>query len=112
MSAAGMPPGRYKLAKLDLEVGPDQIVRQPGKSLFAGSALRPIEAIFRAAQMLAQPWQRLWPHFSIIPSRLMNIPSADFVPGQPAHFCLLRTSPDHRLLDLQTISPITPPPAT
>src|SRR6185369_327928 len=31
MSAAGKQPGRHKLGKLELEVGADQIVRQPGK---------------------------------------------------------------------------------
>src|SRR6185369_13552349 len=33
MSGAGMPPGRYKLGGLELEVGADQVVRQPGKPL-------------------------------------------------------------------------------
>jgi N-acetylglucosamine-6-phosphate deacetylase len=40
MSAAGAPPGRYTIGSLELEVGEDQIVRQPGKTNFAGSALR------------------------------------------------------------------------
>src|SRR4030095_14072696 len=32
MSAAGAPPGRYKLGRLELEVGEDQVVRMPGRT--------------------------------------------------------------------------------
>ena len=41
VSPAGMPPGRYTLGRLEIEVGPDQVVRHPGQTNFAGSALRP-----------------------------------------------------------------------
>src|SRR5262249_52232917 len=37
MAAAGAPPGRYRIGALEVEVGADQVVRQPGKPLFAGS---------------------------------------------------------------------------
>ena len=40
MSAAGAPPGRYRLGSLVTQVGKDGIVRQPGESqYFAGSSL-------------------------------------------------------------------------
>jgi N-acetylglucosamine-6-phosphate deacetylase len=39
MAAAGAPPGRYRIAHLEVEVGADRVVREPGKSNFAGSAL-------------------------------------------------------------------------
>lgn len=39
MAAAGAPPGRYTLGHLEMEVGPDRIVRMPGATNFAGSAL-------------------------------------------------------------------------
>jgi N-acetylglucosamine-6-phosphate deacetylase len=45
MSAAGAPAGRYPLGNLWLQVGADRIVRQPGKSNFAGSALCPDEGV-------------------------------------------------------------------
>ena len=45
MAAAGAPPGRYPLGNLWLEIGPDRIVRQPGKPNFAGSALCPDEGV-------------------------------------------------------------------
>src|SRR5438309_1103054 len=43
MSAAGAAPGRYKIGRLELEVGEDRVVRLPGSSNFAGSALSPID---------------------------------------------------------------------
>ena len=52
MSAAGAGPGRYQLGNLELEVGPDQVVRVPGAPNFAGSALRLDEGVRKAARWL------------------------------------------------------------
>jgi N-acetylglucosamine-6-phosphate deacetylase len=101
MSAAGMPPGRYPLGKWQLEVGSDQVVRQPGKPLFAGSALRPIDGIFRAAQMLNCPWQKVWPRLSEIPARLMGLQD-ELAVGQLANFCALKVDAQNQLRELQT----------
>ena len=101
MSAAGAPPGRYTIGELELAVGPDQIVRLPGKTNFAGSALRPHEGIFRAAQMLRRPWQEIWDHGACIPAQFMGF-HPTLAPGQPADFCLLRFKPDDDLPDMQT----------
>ncbi len=72
MAAAGAGPGKYRLGGLELEVGADQIVRQPGKTNFAGSALRPIDAVFRAAKMLDCPWQECWRRISEVPAEFMG----------------------------------------
>jgi len=101
MSAAGAKPGRHTIGKLEVEVGADQIVRQPGKTNFAGSALRPIEGVFRAAQMLNCPWQETWSRFSIVPSKLMGLPCELRVGGR-ATFCTVRVGPDNQLRDLRT----------
>ena len=100
MSAAGAPPGHYKLGKLELDVDADQIVRQPGKPLFAGSALRPIEGVFRAAQMLGCSWQEVWPHFSETPAKLLGLKN-ELAIGQPASFCRLTTEGQHQFSNLQ-----------
>jgi N-acetylglucosamine-6-phosphate deacetylase len=50
MSAAGAPPGRYRLAHHELVVGADGVVRMPDSPQFAGSALTPPEAVRRAAR--------------------------------------------------------------
>jgi N-acetylglucosamine-6-phosphate deacetylase len=100
MSAAGMPPGRYKLANMELEVGPDQIVRQPGKPLFAGSALRPIDGVFRAAQMLGCPWQEVWKRFSEAPAKLMGLRN-EMAVGQRAEFCAVKVTHTNELLEMQ-----------
>jgi N-acetylglucosamine-6-phosphate deacetylase len=88
MAAAGAGPGCYTLGALELEVGPDEIVRQPGQTNFAGSALRPIEAVARAAAMLNVPWQEVWPRMSERPARFMGL-SHELAEGRPADFCLL-----------------------
>jgi N-acetylglucosamine-6-phosphate deacetylase len=103
MSAAGMPAGRYQLGKLELEVGTDQIVRQPGKPLFAGSALRPVEGVFRAAEMLGCPWQEAWRRFSEVPAWLMGIEN-ELAEGARADFCLVRTKGGNELASLKTFA--------
>jgi N-acetylglucosamine-6-phosphate deacetylase len=92
MAAAGARPGRYTMGELKLDVGPDQVVREPGKTNFAGSALRPIDGISRAARMLRAPWQTVWPAFSVNPERFMGIPNSLTV-GSEANFCLLEADP-------------------
>ena len=101
MAAAGAGPGRYALGELVVEVGDDQIVRQPGKSNFAGSALRPIEGVFRAARMLHCPWQEAWRRFSEIPARFMGWDGSLGKGCQGA--CLLRVGSDDRLIDLRAL---------
>lgn len=100
MAAAGAPPGRYRLGRLELEVGADQIVRLPGKTNFAGSALRPIEGIVRAANMLKSPWQEVWPRFSSFPATFMGLRNV-LEPGADASFCLLKMTAENQLADLQ-----------
>jgi N-acetylglucosamine-6-phosphate deacetylase len=93
MAAAGAPPGRYSLGKLDLEVGADQVVRQPGTPFFAGSALRPIDGVFRAAQMLNLPWQETWGRFSEKPAAFMGLQPGLAV-GQPPDFRVISVLPN------------------
>ncbi len=90
MSAAGAGPGIYKLATMELEVAEDQIVRMPGKTNFAGSALRPIDGIFRAAEMLNKPWQSIWTNFTEAPARLMDLRPNLLEVGQNADLCVLQ----------------------
>jgi N-acetylglucosamine-6-phosphate deacetylase len=101
MAAAGAGPGRYRLGALELEVGPDQVVRQPGKQLFAGSALRPVDGVFRAAEMLGSAWQESWQRFSDAPARFMGI-NNEITAGERANFCLLRFNERDELIDLKT----------
>ncbi|MHB8519832.1 MAG: N-acetylglucosamine-6-phosphate deacetylase [Limisphaerales bacterium] len=100
MAAAGAPPGQYRLGKQQLEVGADQIVRQPGKTNFAGSALRPIEGVVRAADMLKSSWQEVWPRFSLFPAQFMGLQNA-LEPGGDASFCLVKMAGENHLADLQ-----------
>ncbi len=96
MSAAGAPPGRYTIGAIELEVGADQIVRQPGKPNFAGSALKPVDGILRAARMLGKSWREVWPHFAQRPAELMGLRN-EIAAGQPADFCIITENADGTL---------------
>jgi N-acetylglucosamine-6-phosphate deacetylase len=99
MSAAGAGPGRYKLGRLELEVGEDQIVRLPGSANYAGSALQPLDGIFRAAEMLQCNWREVWPGFSHIPAALAGLPCGIDI-GSPADFCVLEVTEENFFEDL------------
>lgn len=88
MAAAGAGPGSYRLGRLQLQVGPDQIVRLPGSPNFAGSALRPIDGVLRAARMLDCPWREIWDRAAGVPAELMGLPH-DLKVGGPADFVRL-----------------------
>lgn len=103
MSAAGAPPGKYKIASMEMEVGEDQIVRQPGKTNFAGSALRPIDGIFRAAEMLNCSWREVWPRLSERPAKLVGLKNSLAV-GSAANFCILKVVGENDLRELQVIA--------
>lgn len=103
MAAAGAPPGRYKMGSKEVDVGPDQVVRPPGQPLFAGSALRPVEGVFRAAQMLNCPWQETWVRLSEIPARLMGLRN-ELAVQQPATFCVLKVEDQNQLAELQVFA--------
>jgi N-acetylglucosamine-6-phosphate deacetylase len=85
MSAAGAPPGRYRIGKIETEVGADKIVRMPGGSNFAGSALRPIESVFNAARMLDCSWRDAWTRASLAARRYAGVTTKQ----EGAPFCLL-----------------------
>jgi len=92
VAPAGSPPGRYRFGGLEVDVGADQIVRQPGKSNFAGSALTPIQGVIRAAEMLGCSWRDVWDCFSTVPRHLMQLDST-MDAGGDANFCILETNP-------------------
>jgi N-acetylglucosamine-6-phosphate deacetylase len=98
-----MKPGRYPLGPLELEVGKDQIVRLPGQPNFAGSALRPIDGVFRAARMLGCSWRETWARFSEVPAKWMTLPG-ELAPGNPADFCLLTVTPPNQLKKLKVFA--------
>jgi N-acetylglucosamine-6-phosphate deacetylase len=101
MAAAGARPGRYTMGRLEVEVGSDEVVRLPGKPNFAGSAMQPVDGVFRAAEMLECSWQEVWKRFSYAPADLMGRPRS-MERGGPADFCLLQVDPEGRLHELRT----------
>ena len=102
MAAAGAGPGRYTLGELEVEVGADQVVRQPGRTNFAGSALTPFEGVFRAAKMLNGPWQECWRRFSETPAQWVGLRNEIRV-HEPAAFCLITLDEHGQPIDVQTL---------
>ena len=49
-SAAGSPPGRYSMGDLELEAGPDGVLRLPGTPYLAGSTLTMDRAVMNCAR--------------------------------------------------------------
>jgi len=78
-------------------------VRQPGKPLFAGSALRPIDGVFRASAMLPCAWQDAWARFSEAPAGLMGLQNKLAV-QQPATVCAEKEVGQNQLEDLKVYS--------
>ena len=100
MSAAGAPVGKYTVGRLDIEVGEDQIVRQPGQTNLAGSALRPLQGVQRVAEMLDQPWQEVWDGFSVRPAKFMGI-NHELEPGQSSPLCKITTDTSGQLTKVE-----------
>jgi N-acetylglucosamine-6-phosphate deacetylase len=89
ISAGGAGPGVFPLAGMQVEVGADGVVRQPGKANYAGSSLAPLEGVRRAAAMLQRSPLRVWEFFSTQPTMFVGLAPA-LVAGAPADCCLLR----------------------
>jgi N-acetylglucosamine-6-phosphate deacetylase len=52
MSAAGGPPGRYRIGRFEVDVGVDGVVREPGRATFAGSSVTMDRAVQNVQQFL------------------------------------------------------------
>jgi N-acetylglucosamine-6-phosphate deacetylase len=111
MAAAGAGPGHYRLGRLQLQVGADQVVRLPGSANFAGSALRPIDGVLRAARMLDCPWRDVWDRAASVPAELMGLTHGLKV-GGPADFVHLDFSGEEVLVQLPAITANPPLPST
>ncbi len=72
MAAASAPPGRYTIADMEMEVGADRVVRQPGSPNFAGSALTMDRAVANFAQMAGIPLADAWDAGSLLPWKLLD----------------------------------------
>ena len=103
MAAGGAPLGQYRLGKLELEVGEDRVVRQPGSPYLAGSALNPVAGVEFAAEMLDCPWQESWQRYSALPAKFMGV-CTDLFPGESLDAFLVTTAPGGKELRVQPLA--------
>jgi N-acetylglucosamine-6-phosphate deacetylase len=81
MAAAGVPPGRYSIGEMEVEVGEDRVVRQPGSPNFAGSALTMDRAVENLVKFAGVPLAEAWDAASTRPWALLR--RAGAVRGKP-----------------------------
>ena len=81
MSAAGAPPGRYRLADTIVKVGADRVVRKPGQTCFAGSSLAPDEGVENIQLWLNLPAHRAHALFSTNVGEAFGIDLPDLSAG-------------------------------
>ncbi len=96
MAAAGAPPGRYHLGDLEVEVGDDRVVRQPGKTNFAGSALTLDDAVANAMEWAGLSLADAVDMASLHPAHLFKL-SAEPPCGPGGDIILVETTPRFKI---------------
>ena len=82
MAAAAAPPGRYRIGWLEVEVGADGCVRQPGAPNLAGSALTMDAAVGNTARFGGLAIEAVLPLASSAPARYLGIEPAGEVTAE------------------------------
>lgn len=72
MAGASAPPGRYSIGEIEVQVGEDRIVRQPGTQNLAGSALTMENAVSGLVRMAGVSLAEAWNAASIRPWELLR----------------------------------------
>jgi N-acetylglucosamine-6-phosphate deacetylase len=72
MAAASAPPGRYSIGELEVQVGEDRVVRQPGTQNLAGSALTMERAVAGLVRMAGVSLAEAWNAASVRPWELLR----------------------------------------
>ena len=90
------------MGRLAIEVGEDQVVRQPGQTTLAGSALRPLLGVQRVAEMLGQSWREVWDGFSVRPANFMGI-DHEIAPDQSVPLCKIKTDDSGQLTQVESV---------
>ena len=72
MAGASAPPGRYSIGELEVQVGEDRVVRQPGTKNLAGSALTTENAVAGLVRMAGVSLAEAWDAASVRPWELLR----------------------------------------
>ena len=88
MAGASAPPGRYSIGELEVQVGEDRVVRQPGTKNLAGSALTMEDAVAGLVRMVGVSLTEAWNAASVRPWELLR--SAGAVKRKPDSLVVAR----------------------
>ncbi len=72
MAAASAPPGRYSIGDIEVQVGEDRVVRQPGTKNLAGSALTTEHGVAGLVRMTGVSLAEAWDAASVRPWELLR----------------------------------------
>lgn len=79
VAAADAEPGEYLLAGEHIVATDDGLVRKPGESNLAGSALTLDRAVVNVARHCAVPFEEAWAMASVRPAVLIGLPAPDLL---------------------------------
>jgi N-acetylglucosamine-6-phosphate deacetylase len=97
MSGAGAGRGNFTLAATEVTVTEEGVARHPVTGRLAGSTLRPVDGVFKAAKMAECDWPEMWDAFSTRVAAQLGLRHG-LEAGCPADFCLLSPGTIPRLI--------------
>lgn len=89
-AASGSPPGTYSMGGLELEAGPDGVLRLPGTPFLAGSTLTQDRAVMNCARFAGIEPARALEAATANPGRLFPDCGGALEPGRPANLIRYR----------------------
>jgi N-acetylglucosamine-6-phosphate deacetylase len=104
VSPAGAPNGNYTVGDINVKVGRDRVVREPGTPYLAGSALTMDDGISNAVRMAGVSLADAWDMSSSTPWQLMRSASLSRRPSLAQCFVVARPSQKHFAIQLTVIN--------
>lgn len=103
---AGLPPGRYKLAAMDVDLLPTGRIQLTGTDLLAGSSLMLIQGVLNAARHTDLTLEQAWHAATTNPARVLGVRGIGTRPkiGKKANLLLLGAGPKDAELEYNYIA--------
>jgi N-acetylglucosamine-6-phosphate deacetylase len=92
ISAAGAPPGRYRVGYMEVVVGADRVVRHPVLNCLAGSSVTLDQCVWNVVRWAGISLADGLAMATALPARLLGLKSFGLEPGKAANLILFRWS--------------------